>query len=128
MRRTTIHRNGTSRSLNITWRVAIDVEQQRTASVLSHPERTTLGHQREAFLKVTPMAQEHLLKKYGTFYCNFQNGTPKNKQTSKQSRILKNSDMSFCRCLATGGKNTAVVQLTMLQSVKNAQPVLVAFY
>jgi len=70
------------------------------------------------------MVQEHLLKKCGTLYCNFKNGTPKN----KQSRILKNSDMSFCSCLAAGGKHTAVAQLTMLQSVKNAQPMLVVLY
>jgi len=59
------------------------------SSVLSHPERTTLSHQREALIKVTPMVQEHLFKKCGTFYCNFQNGTPKNKQTKPYLKEIR---------------------------------------
>jgi hypothetical protein len=114
------HRNEIKTSLNITWRIAFDVEQQRTTSVLSHPERTILSHHREALQKVrvTPMVQEILLNKVSCILLQF------SKQTNK-SRILKNSYMSFCRCPARSGKQTAVAQITMLQSVKNAQPMLV---
>jgi len=50
------------------------------------------------------------------------------RQQTNKRRILKNSDMSFCRCLATGGKQTAVAQITTLQNVKKAQPMLVVLY
>lgn len=50
------------------------------------------------------------------------------RQQTNKSRILKNSHMSFCRCPATSGKQTAVAQITMLQIVKNAQPMLVVLY
>lgn len=93
--------------------------------VFSHPERTILSYQREALLKVTPMVQEHLFKKSVVHFIAI---FKMERQQTNKRRILKNSDMSFCRCLATGGKQTAVAQITKLQNVKNAQPMLVVLY
>jgi hypothetical protein len=68
----------------MTWRVAFDVEQQRTISVLSRPERTILSHHREALLKVTPMVLENLFKKVWYILLQFSKRNA-NKQTNAVS-------------------------------------------
>jgi hypothetical protein len=64
------------------------VEQQRTTSVLSRPERTTLSQQRETLLKVTLTVQERLFKKVWYILLQFSKRNA-NKQTNKQTPYLK---------------------------------------